>query len=63
AAVDLENEGLRRLLVNASYWLTGLDVPRTADVGIVGEYKPLWFGFGKAAKGVKPDVFVLRNGP
>jgi hypothetical protein len=27
AAVDLENEGLRRLLVNAAYWAAGLEGP------------------------------------
>ena len=32
AATDLENEGLRRLLVNAAYLFTGLEVPAKADV-------------------------------
>ena len=42
AAVDLENEGLRRLLVNACYWATGLEqqIPAKADVDYVGEYHP-----------------------
>jgi len=57
AAVDLENEGLRRLLVNACYWAVGLEnrIPSKADVEYVGQYKPLWFGFGKYKKGVKPS--------
>jgi hypothetical protein len=56
AAVDLENEGLRRLLVNACYWAAGLEskFPAQADVRFVGEYKPSWFGFGKFKPGVKP---------
>ncbi len=56
AAVDLQNESLRRLLVNACYWAVGLEdkVPAKADVDYVGEYKPLWFGFGKFKPGVKP---------
>lgn len=56
AAVDLENEALRRLLVNASYWALGMEdrIPAKADVGIVGTYKPLPFGFGGNAKGQKP---------
>src|SRR6185436_3884759 len=45
AATDLENEGLRRLIVNAVYWGLGIDVPQTADVTIVDEYKPSFYGF------------------
>ncbi|HZR21175.1 MAG TPA: hypothetical protein VFE51_28090 [Verrucomicrobiae bacterium] len=65
AAVDLQNESLRRLLVNAAYWLTGLGqkIDGKADVAYVGEYKPLWFGFGKFAKGIKPDDLAIKNGP
>jgi hypothetical protein len=57
AAVDLQNEGLRRLLVNACYWTVGLEdkMPASADVAYVGEYKPSFFGFGKGKKGVKPS--------
>ena len=54
AAQDLESAGLRRLLVNACYWTMGLEVPARADVDLVGEYKPLPFGFGGFAKGLKP---------
>src|SRR5438477_1754380 len=32
AATDLENEGLRQLIVNAVYWGLNLDVPAKADV-------------------------------
>ena len=63
AAVDLENEGLRRLLVNACYWATGLEqqIPAKADVDYVGEYHPTWFGFGKFRKGVKPADLQLNG--
>lgn len=64
AAVDLENPGLRRLLVNAAYWCTGLgnQITDQTDVQYVGEYHPLWFGFGKFAKGIKPDDLALKDG-
>ncbi len=55
AAVDLQSADLRRLLVNACYWLTGLDVPAKADATPVREFKPSYFGFGKFLKNVKPS--------
>ncbi len=56
---DLESEGLRRLLVNAVYWLAGLEtkIPPSAEVGIVGGFEPLPMGFGKNKKGTKPKDF------
>jgi len=42
---DLLNEGVRRLLVNATYYLLSLDVPAEADVSLVGDYKPSSYGF------------------
>lgn len=60
AAVDLEDENLRRLLINASYWLTGLDAPAKADVAYVGEFKATFFGFGKFTPGLKPEDFELK---
>jgi hypothetical protein len=61
AATDLENEGLRRLIVNAIYWGTGLDVPAKADVNLLGEYKPTMYGFNGFVKGVKPDDLVTKH--
>ncbi|MDR2440037.1 MAG: ThuA domain-containing protein [Planctomycetaceae bacterium] len=57
---DLESEGLRRLLVNAVYWLSGLEtvIPERAEVGIVGNYQTLPMGFGKHKKGMKPEDFA-----
>jgi hypothetical protein len=62
ASVDLQSEGLRRLLVNACYWALGLadKIPAKSDVAYVGEYKPTWFGFGKFVKGLKPADLELR---
>lgn len=60
AATDLINEGLRRLVVNATYSLTGLEVPEKANVDIVGEYNPTMYGFNGFVKGVKPEAHVLK---
>jgi hypothetical protein len=56
---DLESEGLRRLLVNAVYWLAGLEdrIPKAANVDLVGIYETLPMGFGKHKKGMKPLDF------
>ena len=56
AATDLECTDLRRLLVNACFWTTGLadKIPARANVDYVGEFKPTMFGFGKFKPGVKP---------
>ena len=55
SAEDLLNEGFRRLLVNACYWAAGLEkrIPPRADVALVGPYRPLPFGFGGFAKGMR----------
>ncbi|MBL9175570.1 MAG: hypothetical protein JNL10_18660 [Verrucomicrobiales bacterium] len=60
AATDLESADLRRLFVNAAYDLTGLKVPAKADVTVVGEYKPLMFGFNKFNKNVKVHDHDLK---
>ncbi len=54
AATDFTDEGYRRLMVNASYWLVGLDVPQDAAVDLVGRYQPTAFGFNTFRKGVRP---------
>ncbi len=56
AAQDFQSEGLRRLVVNATYWALGMEnIPEKATVDLVGDYKPTPFGFGKFIKGVKPS--------
>lgn len=61
SSTDFESEDLRRLLVNATYWATGLDVPEKADASLVGEYKATPYGFGNYQKGLKPADFELKQ--
>lgn len=63
ASADLLNEGVRRLLVNASYWLLSVNVPRKAEVSLVGAYEPSQFSFYKEEnywqnKGLKVSDFA-----
>jgi hypothetical protein len=59
AATDLQNEGLRRLVVNAVFWGLGKDVPAKADVTYVDEYQPSFYGFKTYRKGLKPADLML----
>jgi hypothetical protein len=59
AATDLENEGLRRLVVNGVYWGLGLDVPARADVRYVDPYTPRKYGFRGYRYQLKPDDYAL----
>lgn len=63
AADDLENEALRRLLVNATYWTLGLEkkIPPKADVSIVGEYHPHSFRSGDYTHGVRPSDLAINE--
>ena len=61
AATDLQCEDLRRLVVNAVYWGQHMKVPEKADVGIVGEFKPLMYGFGGFRKGVRPSAHAMEK--
>ncbi|MFG0329773.1 MAG: PVC-type heme-binding CxxCH protein [Phycisphaerales bacterium] len=45
AAVDFMSEDLRRLIVNASYFLNGLEVPADANVEVVDPFHPSFYGF------------------
>jgi putative heme-binding domain-containing protein len=59
SADDLLNESLRRLVVNGVYWGLGLEVPEKADVTIVDEYKPSFYGFKGYRKGMKVSDLEL----
>lgn len=61
AATDLPSEGVRRMLVNAAYWATGLEASITADANVdfVGEFEPTPYGFGDYRKGLRPADFAL----
>lgn len=56
SAKDLENPGLRRLVVNAVYWGLHMEDQISAErsVEYTGEYKPLVSGFDYANLGVVP---------
>lgn len=45
SSTDLLEEGTRRLLINAVFWLLGREVPEKADVAIVGDYSPTQYSF------------------
>ncbi|MGE0755529.1 MAG: ThuA domain-containing protein [Pirellulaceae bacterium] len=57
SSTDLQSAGLRRLLVNATYWCLGMEdqIQPTSRVEIVGKFEPLPFGFGGFKKGVFPQ--------
>ncbi|HEV8605489.1 MAG TPA: PVC-type heme-binding CxxCH protein [Tepidisphaeraceae bacterium] len=61
AATDLQNESLRRLIVNAAYWGLGIEVPQKADVTYVGDYKPTPYGFKGYRKGIKVEEHNLTT--
>ena len=54
---DLENPGLRRLIVNGAYWGMGMEkqITATSSVDYTGEYKPLVSGFQYEKLGVIPQ--------
>lgn len=62
AAVDLLNEDLRRLIVNACFWATGLEekIPAKADVSFITPYEPTMFGFDSFKKGPLPSKYELK---
>ena len=57
ASQDFANAGVRRLLVNAVYWATGLEsqIPSETNVDLVGVYQPSPFKFGGFQPGVRPS--------
>jgi hypothetical protein len=68
ASVDLVSDDLRRLIVNASYFLTGIEVPEKADVAYVDPFYPSFFGFIKdetfwPGRNLMPSDFALGKSP
>ena len=61
SADDIENEAVRRLLVNATYWATGMEaaIPPIADVAFVGLFRPQSFLSEVYTAGVKPSDLKL----
>jgi hypothetical protein len=56
AATDFTSQGVRRMIVNATYWCTGLDDAITPDlqIDLVGDFNPTRFGFNAFVKGKRP---------
>lgn len=64
SGIDFLDENLRRLMVNATYWATGLEVPEKASVEMVKAYTPQHFKGGKWRTGMKPvDFLELKESP
>lgn len=65
ASEDILNDGYRRMLVNAAYWLVGLEDQIVADAPIefVGPYQPNTFRGGGYARGVKPQAYKGFESP
>ena len=67
ASVDFADEDLRRLTVNAAYFLAGLKVPAKADVGFVDQFEPTFYGnlsnddYKRLNR--KPDDYALGKSP
>jgi Trehalose utilisation len=62
ASQDLLSEGLRRLLVNATYWDLGMESQIVPDssMAIVGEYSPRGFANNGFKKGVRPEDLQMK---
>ena len=59
ASLDFQNEDLRRLVINASFWLLDMSeaISPNMSMDIVGEYKPTMFGFDTFRKGMRVADF------
>jgi type 1 glutamine amidotransferase len=60
SSTDFQSDGLRRLIVNASYWALELPVPDAADVQYVGSFEPTDYGFDTFKKGIRPADHNLK---
>ncbi|SMP72204.1 Trehalose utilisation [Neorhodopirellula lusitana] len=63
ASVDFRSEDLRRLIVNAAYFLTGQEILARADVSFVDPFEPTFYGFVDGEtyleRKLKPEDFGL----
>lgn len=55
SSLGFQSADLRRLIVNASFWLLGMEerIDAELNVAYVGEYQPTNFGFDNFRKGIK----------
>ncbi|MDG1357852.1 MAG: ThuA domain-containing protein [Akkermansiaceae bacterium] len=58
AGLDLVDDNLRLLLVNAAHERLGLPVPNKADASLPAGYKPSFYKLGKYRKGCTPEDFI-----
>lgn len=68
ASVDFLNEGMRRMIVNAAFHLTGRDVPAKADVEFVDPFYPSFYGFIRdkdywRTQDMQPSDYALGKSP
>ena len=66
ASNDLEDEGFRRMLVNACFWAIGLEdaIRPDADVSFVGPYNATWRkDHGRRKAGLKPEDMAGWTSP
>ncbi|MDF1858948.1 MAG: ThuA domain-containing protein [Verrucomicrobiales bacterium] len=65
ASEDILNPGYRRMLINATYWLLGLEdsIKADAPIDFVGPYQPNTFRGGGYARGVKPEMYKGFESP
>jgi hypothetical protein len=59
ASLDFQSADLRRLVLNASFWLLGMGDAVTAELNVdyVGTYSPSAFGFDTFRKGMRVEDF------
>jgi hypothetical protein len=65
-SVDFVNEDLRRMLINASYFLLGQEVPDKANVDYIDPFYPSFFSFDRkewAKRKMTPAEFDLGKSP
>ena len=66
ASNDIEDEGYRRLLINACFWAAGLEdkIKADAEVTFVGPFNPTWGkGGGRRKPGTKPEDLAGWDSP
>jgi len=66
ASNDIENEGYRRMLINACLWAMGLEdaIRADADVSLVGPYNATWRKeHGQRREGLKPQDMAGWDSP
>jgi type 1 glutamine amidotransferase len=65
ASEDFENEGFRRMMINAAFWAAGMEDTITGDneVGFVGPYNPVTFSFDGYRLGVRPSDLAGWDSP